>query len=79
MKICYNQEKDILEIVLKDVAGDVKKTDSPYVMQTVDSENKIVAFSILNVSTLKEGGSRELINLPEAAWTDFKLWYEMKS
>jgi hypothetical protein len=79
MKICYNQEKDTLEIVLRDVTGNVQKTNSPYVMQIVDSEKKIVGFSILKISTLKDVGSRELLNLPETAWTDFKLWYEMKS
>ena len=79
MKILYNHESDAIEIILKDIAGDLRKTTSPYVMQKVDSKNNVIAFSIQKVSTLKQQGSMELINVPEAAWTDFKLWYEMKS
>jgi hypothetical protein len=79
MKIRYDQENDTIEIILKDIEGDLRKTTSPYIMQKVDSKNNIIAFSILKVSTLKQQGSIELINVPEAAWTDFKLWYEMKS
>jgi hypothetical protein len=79
MKIRYDQGNDTIEIILKDIEGDLRKTTSPYIMQKVDSKNNIIAFSILKVSTLKQQGSIELINVPEAAWTDFKLWYEMKS
>lgn len=79
MKIRYDQESDTVEIILKDIAGELRKTASPYVMQKVDSKNNVIALSILNVSTLRERGSQELLNVPEAAWTDFKLWYELKS
>ena len=79
MKIFYDQEKDSIEVILKDIAGNLRPTTSPYVMHKVDSENKVVAFTIMKVSSFKKQGSMELLNMPEAAWTDYKLWYEMKS
>ncbi len=79
MKIRYDQENDTIEVILKEREGTLRKTTSPFVMEKVDSEKNVIAFSILKVSSLKKQGSMELLNVPEAAWTDFKLWYEMKS
>jgi hypothetical protein len=80
MRIRYDHENDTIEVILKEREGSLRKTSSPYVMEKVDSQNNVIAFSILKVSTLKkQGADMEILNVPEAAWTDFKLWYEMKS
>ena len=78
MKIRYDHEGDMIELTIKDREGTLRKTDSPFVMEKVDSDNSVIGFSILKVSTLKkQGQSIELVNKPDPAWTDFKLWREM--
>ncbi len=80
MKIRYDHNGDSIEFVLKERDGTLRKTASPNVMEKVDSENNIVGFSILKVGSLKKQGQDiELLDIPQPAWTDFKLWYEMKS
>jgi len=49
-------------------------------MQKVDSDNNVIAFTILKVSSLKKQGQDiDLVDVPQSSWTDFKLWYEIKS
>ena len=79
MKIRHDPVGDLIELTIKDKEGMLRKTDSPFVMEKMDSENNVIRFSIHKVSTLKkQGQSIELVNKPEPAWTDFKLWYEIK-
>ena len=79
MKIRYDQASDTIELILKDKEGTVRKTKSPFVMEKVDSDGITISYSVLKVSTLKkQGQDLELLDVPQAAWTDFKLWYEMK-
>jgi hypothetical protein len=80
MKIRYDIDSDAIEFILKEREGSVRPTASPNVMEKVDAENNIIGFSILRVSVLKKQGQNiELLDVPQPAWTDFKLWYEMKS
>ena len=80
MKIRYDRESDSIELILKDKSGEIRKTDSPHVMQKVDSDNNVIAFTILKVSSLKKQGQDiDLVDVPQSSWTDFKLWYEIKS
>lgn len=80
MRIVYNHKKDSIEFILKDIEGTVRTTDSPLIIERVDTDKNIVAISVLGVSGLHQKGSDvELLNIPQPAWTDFKLWYEMKN
>lgn len=79
MKIRYDRQSDSIELTLKDIDGSVRQTDSPHVMEKIDSDKNVIGFLITKVSTLrKEGQDIELVNVPDSSWTDFKLWYEMK-
>jgi hypothetical protein len=79
VKIRYDHDGDAIEFIIKDRDGVIRKTASPQVMEKVDSDNNIVGFRVLQVSAFKtQGQSLELLDLPQPAWTDFKLWYEMK-
>ncbi|OGO37534.1 MAG: hypothetical protein A2147_01810 [Chloroflexi bacterium RBG_16_57_8] len=80
MKIRYDHASDTIEFILKEKEGTFRETNSPFITEKVDSDGNIVAISVLKASTLKkQGRDLELIDVPQPAWTDFKLWYEMKS
>ena len=79
MKIRYDRKTDSIEFILKEKEGKPRETQLPFVTESVDADGSVVAVSILNVSTLKKQGQDiDLLDLPQPAWTDFKLWYEMK-
>jgi hypothetical protein len=79
MKIRYDHKSDSVEFILKEKEGNSRQTNSPFVTQKVDADGNIIALSVLKVSTLKkQGQDLELLDVPQPAWTDFKLWYEMK-
>ena len=80
MKIRYDREGDTIEFIVTEKEGKPRQGKSPFVTETIDAEGNTIAVSILKVSTLKEQGQDiELLDIPAPAWTDFKLWYEMKS
>ncbi len=53
IKVWYDPEGDFLEIVLRAAPGTFEDTDLDQVMRKVDEDGRIIAYSIINVSTLK--------------------------
>lgn len=53
IKIWYDAEGDYLEISLCRKAGVFRETSQDQVMEKVDSDGRVVGFSILKVSALK--------------------------
>jgi len=51
--IRYDDEGDYLEVLFEREAGYFKETDNDAVMEKVDSQGRILGFSIMNVSTLR--------------------------
>jgi uncharacterized protein YuzE len=53
IKIWYDPEGDFLEIVLRSAPGVFEDTDIDQVMKKVDEHGNVIAYSIINVSTLR--------------------------
>jgi uncharacterized protein YuzE len=53
IKIWYDPEGDFLEVMFENKEGYFKETDSDQVMEKVDMDGKVIGFSILKVSSLK--------------------------
>ncbi len=51
--IWYDSEGDYLEVLFECKAGYFKETDNDAVMEKVDSQGRILGFSIMNVSALR--------------------------
>ena len=54
IKIWYDSEGDYLEVIFERKAGYFRETENDAVMEKVDEEGKVIGFSILKVSALKE-------------------------
>ncbi len=54
IKIWYDPEGDYLEVIFEEAEGQFRETENDQVMEKVDAEGKILGFSILKVSSLKE-------------------------
>ncbi len=79
MRVRYDFKTDSIQIVVREGEGYLRKTGSPFVMEKVDEDDKIIAVSILKVGSLKgEGRDIDLADMSGPKWTDFKLWYEVK-
>jgi uncharacterized protein YuzE len=79
MRVRYDFKTDSIQIVVREGEGFLRKTGSPFVMEKVDEDDKIIAVSILKVSSLKsQGDNIGLADLSGPKWTDFRLWYEVK-
>ena len=64
IKVWYDPEADYLEVIFQDRAGTFRGTPLDQVMAKVDSEGRIIGFSILKVSALK--GQPLQLSLAEA-------------
>ena len=53
VKIWYDQEGDILEVLFERKKGYFRETDNDAVMEKIDENGNILGFSILGVSALK--------------------------
>ena len=53
IKVWYDPEADYLEVIFDDRAGTFRETSLDQVMAKVDTEGKVIGFSILKVGTLK--------------------------
>ena len=53
--IWYDAEGDYMEVLFEKKAGHFKETTSDNVMEKVDEKGKIIGFSILNFSAVKQG------------------------
>jgi len=50
MRLWFDSEADYLEVQFKEAAGYMKETANDAVMERVDSEGKVIGFTILGVS-----------------------------
>lgn len=53
IKIWYDEEGDYLEVLFEKKAGYFKETANDAVMEKVDSNGKVIGFSILKLSALR--------------------------
>jgi uncharacterized protein YuzE len=54
IRIWYDPEGDYLEVLFERKSGYFRETKNDAVMEKVDGEGKVIGFSILKVSALKE-------------------------
>lgn len=54
IKIWFDSEADFLEVRFSDAPGYEKETEHGAVMERVDSEGRIIGFSILGVSQFRK-------------------------
>ncbi len=54
IKVWYDSEGDFLEVIFENKEGYFKETASDQVMEKVDMDGKVIGFSILKVSSLKD-------------------------
>lgn len=55
VKLWYDPEGDYLEVIFEQKEGYFRETENDQVMEKVDKEGNILGFSVLKVSSLKEG------------------------
>lgn len=54
MKVWYDPEGDFIEVMFEKKEGYFKETASDQIMEKVDMEGKVIGFSILKVSSIKD-------------------------
>ena len=54
VKVWYDPEGDYLEVMFEEVEGHFRETGNQHVMEKVDAQGRVVGFSILKLSSLKE-------------------------
>ena len=54
VKVWYDKEGDYLEVLFETKKGYFQETENDAVMKKIDEEGKIIGFSIIKVSALKE-------------------------
>lgn len=65
VRVWFDPEGDFLEVVFEQKEGYFRETSSDQVMEKVDMAGKVIGFSILKVSALKDRPLEvDLINVP---------------
>lgn len=54
IKVWFDKEGDYLEVIFDKKKGYYKETDNEAVMEKVDENGKVIGFSVMKVSSLKE-------------------------
>lgn len=54
IKVWYDAEGDLLEVLFSDKPGYMRETDNEAVMERVDEEGNILGFSITDVSRIEK-------------------------
>lgn len=54
IKVWYDPEGDYLEVIFEEAEGHFRETENDQVMEKVDAQGRVLGFSILKVSSLKE-------------------------
>ena len=54
VKIWYDPKGDYLEVMFEKKEGYFRETESDQIMEKVDMEGKVIGFSILKISSLKD-------------------------
>ncbi|HEV8606900.1 MAG TPA: DUF2283 domain-containing protein [Tepidisphaeraceae bacterium] len=52
VKVWFDAEGDLLEVLFSDAHGIMRETDDDAVMERIDEQGRLIGFSILNVSRL---------------------------
>lgn len=50
--VYYDKETDFLEVLIEKTEGYFKETENDLVMKKISKDNRIIGFSILNVSSI---------------------------
>jgi hypothetical protein len=61
IRIWFDKEGDFLEVLFERKPGFFKETEMDSIMKKIDSEGKIIGFSILKVSALRENTPISLV------------------
>ncbi len=54
VKVWFDREGDLLEVLFSDEAGIMRETDHDAIMERVDDNGNLLGFMILNVSRLSK-------------------------
>jgi uncharacterized protein YuzE len=54
LKIWFDPEGDYLEVIFEQAPGYFRETENDQVMEKVDEQGRILGFSVLRVSSMKE-------------------------
>jgi hypothetical protein len=54
LKIWFDKEGDFLEVMFERSAGYFRETSNPHVMEKVDETGKVLGFSVMHVSALRD-------------------------
>lgn len=54
LKIWFDPEGDYLEVIFEQAPGYFRETENNQVMEKVDEQGRILGFSVLRVSSIKE-------------------------
>ena len=54
IKVWYDPEGDYLEVMFEEAEGHFRETENDRVMEKVDAGGRVIGFSILKLSSLKE-------------------------
>ena len=54
VRVWYDAEADFLEVILQDKPGVFRETATDEVMARIDADGRVIGFSILNVSKLRD-------------------------
>ena len=55
IKVWFDAEADFLEVRFSDAAGYEKETKHDAVMERVDTQGRVIGFSVMGVSKFKKG------------------------
>ncbi len=55
IKVWFDAEADFLEVHFSDAAGYEKETKHDAVMERVDTQGRVIGFSVMGVSKFKKG------------------------
>ena len=62
IKVWYDREADYLEVTIEEREGYFRETANEHVMERVDSEGRVIGFSVIRVSALS--GEPLSVSLP---------------
>ena len=54
LKIWYDKEGDVLEVMFEQRPGYFRETSNPHVMEKVDEQGHVLGFSVMRVSALRD-------------------------
>ena len=58
--VYFDKDADFLEVLFEKTEGHFKETDNDLIMEKVSNDNRVIGFSILNVSKITSKKSFEL-------------------